>query len=370
MKTALKFMLLLAAIAGLVGRARGDGKVYMEGVPANIPYQRAFILFHEGSQMLVLQSKFELSQSAEAGSLGWVVPVPSVPEIGSANPDEAQTFFFITSLQVRPNVFRISIIFLPIAMLPFLGGVALLLVCLAQRPFLNKIGLSKAAWYRRLKISLLMICIGFLLIIVTMPSMGGVSGVEIVKAQKAGIYDVKVIKSEKADAIVDWLKENSFSFSEKDTQVFEDYVNRNWCFVVAKVEPDSEIEANKIVGYKGMVAPLVLKFETAKPVYPLALTSTIGADTEVLIYTLSEKKLRCDEKVKLRVAKNIRTSDFIDHLMKYVVKPQTFGNFDDMPKSMFICKFKERLSPEEMKRDIQFEFAQDNEPYKERIIVW
>jgi hypothetical protein len=368
MKAALRYMLLLAAIGCLGGRAQGDGKFYADKVPADIPYQRAFILFHEGSQMLVLQSKYEFSQSAEFGSLGWIVPVPTVPEVGSAHPDEAKLFFLMTSLRVHPNVFRISSIFFTIATFLFLGSVVFLLICLAQRPFLSKIGLSKAAWYRRLKISLFMICIGFLLIVVTIPSLG-VSGVEIVKAQKAGIYDVKVIKSEKADAIVDWLKENGFSFSDKDTQVFEDYIDRNWCFVVAKVEPDSKEETQKIVGYKGMVAPLVLKFETVKPVYPLALTSTIGADTEILLYTLSEKKLICDERVKLRIARSTRTTNFIG-LLKYVAKPQTFGNFADIPESMFLCKFKEKLNSEEMKRDIQFEFAPDSEPYAETIVVW
>lgn len=121
-------------------------------------------------------------------------------------------------------------------------------------------------------------------------------GVEVIKAEKAGIYDVKVIRGENAAAILGWLKENGFSFHDSDIQVLEDYVNRKWCFVVAKVQPDPETEEYRIVS-QGMVAPVILKFETDKAVYPLALTSTVGASTEVLLYTLSQKKLSCGERL-------------------------------------------------------------------------
>ena len=119
-------------------------------------------------------------------------------------------------------------------------------------------------------------------------------GVEVVKAEKAGIYDIKVIQSESAEAIINWLKENAFAFNENDTRVFEDYINRKWCFVVAKVQPEAGTEEEKIT-YGRMVAPLILKFATEKVIYPLALTSTIGKETEILLYTLSDKKLDCNK---------------------------------------------------------------------------
>lgn len=141
-----------------------------------------------------------------------------------------------------------------------------------------------------------------------------IGGVDIIKAEKAGIYDVKVITSETAESIIDWLKDNSFNFDDNDTEVFQDYIDRNWCFVVAKVGSDKKVETGKIVA-KGMVAPLILKFKTEKAIYPLALTSTIGTDTEVLLYTLSKDKLTCNEQLTLKHARSLLPVNWTDQLL-------------------------------------------------------
>ena len=67
----------------------------------------------------------------------------------------------------------------------------------------------------------------------TLPHLSSAAGVdiEIIKTGKAGIYDVKVIRSQSAEAIVGWLTENDFGFTDNDTQIFKDYIDRGWCFV-------------------------------------------------------------------------------------------------------------------------------------------
>jgi len=368
-KAVARCALLIFIIGGLGGRAYGDGKFFVgEKVPADIPYQRAFILFNGGSETLVLQSKYELSQSASVDSLGWVVPVPTVPAVASADAETTKMFFFFASLRTRPKVTRISSIFLPIIAIFFLGSVAFLLLCLVEYPFINKIGLSKAAWRCRLWKGLIIAFFAFILAILTPYHLGLSLDVEIVKAEKVGIYDVKVIRSESAEAVLGWLRENGYGFSDTDKKVFEEYIGREWCFVVAKVEPEPETEKHKIVS-EGLVAPLILKFETETAVYPLALTSTIGAETEILLYTFSENKLSCDERLTLRSArKKVSTSFMLDLLSR--AEPETSELFVDVPKFMYLCKFKKKLKPEEMKKDLEFEFAPDNEPYKETKLVW
>jgi hypothetical protein len=351
----LRFLILLLVIGGFCGRTLADGKFFVpEKIPANVPYQRALLLFYNGSETLVLQSKYELSQSADANSLGWIVPVPAVPEVASVDPGIARFFFFNASLWTQPDLFSISSIFLLIGAPFFLVCFAFLLVLLLEYPFEQ----SKVVWRRRFRNSLIMTLAAFVLTIMGIPHLGSSGDVEVIKAQKVGIYDVKVIRSQNAEGIVGWLKENSFSFSESDVQVFEDYVNRQWCFVVAKVEADP-----------GMVAPLILKFQTGTAVYPLALTSTIGADTEVLLYTLSEKKLSCSERLTLRRARNTKPASLIRNLLMGA-EPKTTALFAEMPESMIICKFKKKLKPEEMEKDLEFEFAPDNDPYVETKVVW
>jgi len=370
-KTIARYTILIFIIGSFGERTLGDGKFFVEKIPPDIPYQRAIILFHENSEILVLQSKYELSQTTDVNSLGWIVPVPTTPEVASLEAYLAGSFFFNASIRTQPEAFRISIIFFSIAVLFFLGGFAYLLICAVEYPFLSKIRRSKTTWGRQARIGVIVTLVAFFLTILmgTQPlgiSLGGSNDIEVIKAVEAGIYDVKVIRSDNVDAILSWLKENGFGFNDNDAQVFKDYVDKEWCFVVAKVEP--ETEEHKIVS-NGMVAPLILKFETDTAVYPLALTSTIGADTEILLYTLSDKKLSCNERLTLRRARKTEPLSLIQRL-QYGMEPEAYALLTDVPKSMILCKFKKRLKPEDMKQDIEFEFATDDEPYAEKIIVW
>lgn len=369
MKTIARCTILIFIVGCFGGRALGDGKFYVDKVPPGIPYQRAFILLHEGSETLVLQSKYELSQSEVVDSIGWVIPVPLVPEIASANVDVTRMFFFFASRSSQPEVIRISIIFASISVLFFFGGFVFLLVCVVKYPSLDKIGLSKTAWSRQARNGVTVTLIAFILtIMIGIQPLGRSGGIEVIKTERAGIYDVKIVKSESAEAILGWLSENGFGFTDNDTHVFTDYINRGWCFVVAKVGSDQETRQQKLIS-DGMVDPLILKFETDTAVYPLTLTSTVGAETEILLYTFSENKLSCGERLTLRYASEKKSTDFMVDLLSRA-EPESIDLSADIPKEMYLCKFRKKLKPQEMKTDLQFEFAQDNESYREKKIVW
>jgi hypothetical protein len=359
MKALSRGALLLFVVGGFAGWAQADGKFFAEKVPADIPYQRAFLIFHEGSETLVLQSKYALAQSAAVHSLGWVVPVPAIPSLASIDADVARTFFLMTSFRTQPDVRHISAPLLPIGVVLFLGGAVLLLVRLVEYPFVGR---------RPLITSAIATLAGFFLVGLTIPHLGA-EGVEVVKAEKVGIYDIKVIRGETGEGIIAWLNENRFAFNDEDAQLFKEYVDRGWCFVVAKVEPGVETQERQIVA-EGMVAPVIMKFETETAVYPLALTATTGAKTEVLIYTLSDKKLTCGERLKLRFAGKAEAKNVLDLLLT-LAQAEKWSLLDSVPdKSMMLCKFKDRLTPAEMKQDLVFEFAPDNNPYREGKVVW
>jgi hypothetical protein len=191
--------------------------------------------------------------------------------------------------------------------------------------------------------------------------------VEVVKAEQVGIYDVKVIRAENSNALTEWLKDSGFSFGQEDGQAFQGYVDRGWCFVTAKVRPDPATNKQQIVA-EGLAAPLILIFKSDKPVYPLALTATGGKETEILIYTFSDAKLTCGGRLKLRDARQCSPLEVLGSVQTEAMGWSLSGDVAKSPP--MLCKFKSRLTPEQMKQDLIFDFASDNKPYRERKIAW
>jgi len=102
---------------------------------------------------------------------------------------------------------------------------------------------------------------------------------------------------------------------------------------------------------------------------PLALMATAATATEILIYTLSDKKLSCGERLRLRAAghRSVQT----EILANTLAESKSPAVFADIPNGRnMLCKFKSRLTAEQMKRDLEFDPAPDNGPYAERRIVW
>lgn len=373
-------ILLPLLISFLSINVYADGKFYSynEKIPADIPYQRAFIIFHENTETLILQSKYEISKSQLTDSLGWVVPVPSVPEITSFDADIARRYFNTSSTHTQPRIIIIRDILIILIYLIFLFSCLSMITLFILFPFVKFIGMPREKWHKLANISFYTFLISFFIGLffgVFMPALGKQErreDVEIIKTETAGIYDVKVIKSDSTEAILDWLKEDSFNFDANDSDVFSDYISRNWCFVVAKVRPEPGTQEDKISN-NGLVAPLILKFDTEKAIYPTALTATIGTKTQILLYTLSDNKLDCKDRLKLRAARKTFTIEFKPGFMisEEEIHDKLFDDiFKNLPRKMMICKFKETLTAKQMKEDIVMEDAPDNKPYYETKVAW
>jgi len=353
--------------------ARGDGKFFVrEKIPAGIPYQRAILLFDKGQETLILQSKYDLPKSTAVDSLGWIVPMPAVPEIAGGDADLAQHCFLMASQHTQPHLYRVSNLLSPVCFVFFLGGCALMVVCVIRYPFARRAESTRIAWSRQARNTVLVTVIAFLLAAISMPHLSRArssTGVDVLKTERAGIYDVEVIRGQNAEAIMEWLKMNDFAVDDQDRQAFDAYALRGWCFVTAKVAPSAELKGKK-VSAEGMVAPLLLKFASERPIYPLALTATAGTETEILLYTLSDAKLTCAERLPLRHARQAKTRPILRSLV-IQAELEEWPLLRDLPdKPLMLCKFKGRLTPEQMKQDLEFAPATDNEPYRERLIVW
>ena len=369
-----RIVFLLIIICIFCPKSFADGHFYnTEPIPSKIPYQRAFLIFHESAETLILQSKYEFLGDTSNGRIGWVVPVPSTPEILSLDPDKANGFFWMVSLNTQPHIIRISeILFLIFLLLSVVFSVIYLIYFVILMLLFPFLGSTPEKWKSLMKSGLTYLPLFFaalLYLFIALPCLNRAKSqadVEVMKSEQVGIYDVQVIKSDSENAIVEWLNENGFVYGDNDISVFKDYIVKQWCFVVAKIRPDAEL--NKVES-RGMVAPLVLKFKTEKAIYPLALTSLVGQDTEVLLYTLTENKQTCGNLIPLKRSKLIETSFQLESFFQRSDMERQII-IGDLPEKMSLCKFKKILKPEQMKTDLIFESAEDNEPYIERKIMW
>ncbi len=370
---AVQYMKSIAPIALILAisavQSLGDGKMFwQEEVPPTIPYQRAIILFSEGTQTLILQSRYEIPKGAGESKLGWVVPLPAVPEVASMPAGVASHLFFILNLSTQPSGTEIgSIVFVVVLSTVAILALLTLLFCLVSlvAPFPARF-IQKRGWLARCSIGGLGICMIMMIIHPSAGTLRGSHSVELISENRVGIYDVSVVRSDDSKSLVDWLNSHDFNFGEDDTAAFDLYVSQGWCFVVAIINPDIDEAEHRILS-EGLAAPLILRFPHPTPIYPVALTATGGFDTEILIYLASSAKMTCDGRLTLRFAGQL--NQYILQLLPLDVDPEGF--FD--PKVMnyrYLCKFSDRLTPDEMRKDIIFRETTDQEPYREHIVKW
>lgn len=347
----MKCFKLMFVVLLLVQGALADGKMYMEKVSPDIPYQRALIMYDGQEQTMVLQSKYA-EPTAEASDIGWVVPLPAVPELASCDSDSASRLFRFVSAKCGPNVIHVA----PWFVLPFMIITILMLLDLPKK--------AREKRAQSCLVVVIMVIVLFFLAAMSLPLMGA-NDVESLKAEQVGIYDVEVIKAENPDDLIDWFKENRFFFDEKDRAAIAHYVDQGWCFVTAHIRPDKQEDA---IGYEGLANPLIMRFPTPKAVYPLALTGTGGHDTKVLIYLASKNKMLCGDRLELEYAAPLKDGIGL-FFAPEEADPESFFTEEQL-QYPYICKFKGTLSPEEMKDDLYFSEALDNSEVQKTIVRW
>jgi len=338
------------------------------------------LLFDGGYETLIVQSKYHMSSSATS-EFGWVVPVPSVPELASIDPHLAESLFFELAQASQPGVTRISNWwfwdFLALTCLVTVpaAGVLLLLLCLVsfftpRLPFIRRRrGLLAVVSILLINISAISIAAIWVWrdnYMLPMSASGG-HAVDVIREEQVGIYDVQVVEADEPGDLIQWLNENRFQFDEEDTRVFDEYLRRGWCFVVARVDPTRSAD-DKILA-EGLVAPLILRFQTVAPVYPLALTSTAGHDTQVLLYVLSENKWQNDGRLELEYAGEAHLRG-LEEVCREALPDMPAGCFAYGGPLSFLCKFKGTLTPAQMGKDMVLVPAEDDEPYRKHITIW
>jgi len=327
------FALLIGAQA-----ASADGRIYASSYAPEIPDQRALIAFDGTRQVMLIENRVSLPDGRRVPSLGWVVPVPAMPEIAVvADRTSLRRFYQRLRAQSDPDPFPVA---------PFV----LLLVPIAF-VYARRLRKQEHPDAPMLRASTLIGVIGCVLALTSLPAplpSGPDSGVEVVKALRSGPLDAKVVRASAGAELVDWLKLNGFEYGKADVAAIDDYLRRKWLFVVWKLVPQPE---SAFEGTSGS-PPLVLSFPTREPVYPLALTAAGGRSLDLVLYVIASTRMEPSVVMHTAFAGGVMMPTGVFFKEEDKAANALFGELRPMPG--YLTKLVKKLSADEMRKDIQF----------------
>jgi len=311
-----------------------DGTVFTATeypVETSGPSQQAFIIYTDSSEVLILQSEF----GGKGDRFLWLVPVPNFPQIDTVYSNIFNFLEIITVPSVMTSTFLI-------------GPGILILVLLATFPlFIRR---SIKTWLHRLILCTLIIVFILLTIGIHFVPMGpkdtkvttpmAIPGVKIYETKSVGLYDVNVLSINDPEIFVDWMYSHNYYLPDRALPIIEDYVKRNWYFIVAQISSDIHID-NQI----GKIPPLKITFTSGEPIYPLKITSLSTTNTDILLYILGKNLFKSKNF-------NIEKAMSIDSLyLKTLVKRCQLSIDRD---HYILTKLYAQFTPSEMDEDITF----------------
>lgn len=265
--------------------ALADGKMF-RSLSAVVPMvdQEAVICFKDGVEVLAIRTRAGAAGTGDE-QLAWVVPVPGpeVPELLTCTDGVFATARTLT--QPRLMLHNGS----GIGWLIFWGSLFLLAAVAATR---TNDGVPSR---KRSILGGAFVVLGFFcLVAVLLPSLSrarsssaGPSGelVDVLKQERVGALDVTVVRAkpglDSAKALAAWLEQAGCTIPPAVEPVLADYAARNWVFVAARMAHTKGTERLE-------PTPLVVRFTTATPVYPMKLTGVGNGPLELELVVLAD----------------------------------------------------------------------------------
>ncbi len=111
---------------------------------------------------------------------------------------------------------------------------------------------------------------------------GADDGVEILERFAVGPFDVEVVSSSDAQALAQWLEDNNYNLSDRGQELIEPYVDEGMNFVAVKLQKNQGT---------GDIQPLILKYQSEKPMIPIRLTAVAATrDMGVIAWILGPSR--------------------------------------------------------------------------------
>ena len=254
----------------------GDGCYIPERAVRGIPEisaQQAVISWRDGVEILIVASALD----SEAQTLGWIIPIPAVPEtIEKATPGVLATLDYCIQPWITHDLWQ------PVKATLFVVLISNLLMA--------------TWWFKReqfgclLSLVLLFLVLSSLLLSAAGGGGGRVtaaSGVVVAKTATVGSYTVNILNSSQPASLDAWLAENGFAaMPESAAKIIADYISKHWVFAAIKLTR-GESGAN-------VPHPIKMAFASKEPIYPMKLTAIAGGSPRFELFVVGNDRASCD----------------------------------------------------------------------------
>ncbi|MGE5609112.1 MAG: DUF2330 domain-containing protein [Bacillota bacterium] len=238
----------------------------------SIPTQRALIIHRDGQETLIVESSYD----TPSPTVGWVLPLPAEPtKLEVADPG------LLTSLSMSLGP-RITHDLDDLWTAPALALVFAALCCL------DLIATRPPRRFRFTRVALYLVLLLFLASIM-LPSLSTPAGIEPLEGvqelriQRIGSYDVSILLADRAAALSDWLTAKGLQpLPAQAIPIVDDYIARHWCFAVAQLRREGAGAATP--------HPIQATFPCSSPIYPMRLTSLAPGKTQVELFIIADQQ--------------------------------------------------------------------------------
>jgi hypothetical protein len=241
----------------------------------DIPVQRALIKYHGGTEALIVESTLD----GEGGDYGWIIPVPSPPtKFEKVSPGLLKTM----SLQIQPKIHHVE----PYAKVFGIRIESIFTILIVITCF------CIMRWGAKGSIIPATLLVFYIVLVPNFISYRSGPGslsktnpfIKITSSEIVGDYEVFVLEIKDSSVLNTWLENNGLSkFPPEAFKIIDDYISHDWLFVVAKLRT--------VLNGTATPHPIMLEFETDKPVYPMKLTAISGSTLYLELYVVGDEAI-------------------------------------------------------------------------------
>ena len=140
--------------------------------------------------------------------------------------------------------------------------------------------------------------------------------------------------------------------SPQSKKVITEYLSKGWVFTAARVNTgDTNIK-------EGMLKPLLFKFQSSRPIYPLKISSLNKGKTKLLLYVVTSHRVEADNlQVKHVFSNHDKTLGYWNSQGCRLLRCALPEGMDGYGKDIFVTKLSGEMQSSDMTGDIIFKRA-------------